>query len=414
MSPLDDDDVIERIRAEARAGPSRPESQPPAHGGRTTPLSATSPLAPSIHLSAVYRIEGLDQIDALYEGRAAGFIYARDGHPNAAQLAAKIAALEGAEAALVCASGMAAEAAVFLAGVGQGDAIALSEGLYGRSVALAARELARFGVEHQTFDATRPETLAAVLTPATRLVFAETLSNPLVRLADIEGLAAVAHGSGARLVIDHTFAPLLCRPIALGADAVTHSVTKLIGGHSDLTLGLLAGSRAIVDRAAVLASTFGLTGNPFESWLALRGVATLALRSARLRDGFDPGPAAGEPQAGCGGPLPGAAGSPRPRPRRAAPDGRLRHDRDHRPRRAGRGRRLHPRPAAHPLRAQPGRRGHDPQPSRNHQPPQPVPRAMGAAGDHPGPRAAVDRPGRPRRSLGGSRARRCRGAAEKP
>jgi len=274
MSPFDDG-VVEQNRTE------EPGVATTCARGADEAPSATSPLAPSIHLSAVYRIDGLDQIDALYEGRAAGFIYARDGHPNAAQLAAKIAALEGAEASLVCASGMAAEAAVFLAGVGQGDAIALSEGIYGRSVALAARELARFGVEHQTFDATRPETLAAVLTPATRLVFAETLSNPLVRLADIEGLAAVAHRSGAHLVIDHTFAPLLCRPIALGADAVTHSLTKLIGGHSDLTLGLLAGSRVLVDRAAGLASTFGLTGNPFESWLALRGVATLALRSAR-------------------------------------------------------------------------------------------------------------------------------------
>jgi cystathionine beta-lyase/cystathionine gamma-synthase len=274
MSPPDDD-VVEPIRT-AEPG----VATICVRGGDEAP-TATSPLAPAIHLSAVYRIDGLDQIDALYEGRAAGFIYARDGHPNAAALAAKIAALEGAEAGLVCASGMAAEAAVFLAGVGQGDAIALSEGLYGRSVALAARELARFGVEHQTFDATRPETLANVLTPATRLVFAETLSNPLVRLADIEGLAAVAHRAGAHLVIDHTFAPLLCHPIALGADAVTHSLTKLIGGHSDLTLGLLAGSRALVDRAAGLASTFGLTGNPFESWLALRGVATLALRSAR-------------------------------------------------------------------------------------------------------------------------------------
>ena len=275
--------MVERIRAEAADGlvPTAPELATTCARGADEAASATTPLAPSIHLSAVYRIAGLDQIDALYEGREPGFIYARDGHPNAAQLAAKIAALEGAEAALVCASGMAAEAAVFLAGVGQGDAIALSEGLYGRSVALAARELARFGVEHQTFDATRPETLAAVLTPATRLVFAETLSNPLVRLADIEGLAAVAHQAGAQLVIDHTFAPLLCRPIALGADAVTHSLTKLIGGHSDLTLGLLAGSRALVDRAAVVASTFGLTGNPFESWLALRGVATLAFRSAR-------------------------------------------------------------------------------------------------------------------------------------
>ena len=274
MSPHDDDEAA-RIRAEA------PGVATACARGADEPPSATAPLAPPIHLSAVYRVAGLDQIDALYEGRAAGFIYARDGHPNAAQLAAKIATLEGAEAALVCASGMAAEAAVFLAGVGQGDAIALSEGLYGRSVALAARELARFGVEHQTFDATRPETLAAVLTPATRLVFAETLSNPLVRLADIEGLAAVAHRSGAHLVIDHTFAPLLCRPLALGADAVTHSATKLIGGHSDVTLGLVAGSRALVDRAAVLASTFGLSGNPFDSWLALRGVATLALRSAR-------------------------------------------------------------------------------------------------------------------------------------
>jgi cystathionine beta-lyase/cystathionine gamma-synthase len=243
--------------------------------------SATAPLAPPLHLSAVYRIAGLDQIDALYQGREPGFIYARDGHPNAAQLAAKIAALEGAEAGLVCASGMAAEAAVFLAGVGQGDAIAISEGLYGRSAALAAEELARFGVAHCLFDATRPETLRASLLPTTRLVFAETLSNPLVRLADIEGLAEVAHQAGAVLVIDHTFAPLLCRPIALGADAVTHSLTKLIGGHSDLTLGLLAGTKALIERATALASTFGLTGNPFESWLALRGVATLAIRSER-------------------------------------------------------------------------------------------------------------------------------------
>jgi cystathionine beta-lyase/cystathionine gamma-synthase len=264
---------------------SGPESEPDvattcARGIDELP-SATSPLAPSIHLSAVARIAGLDQIDALYEGREPGFIYARDGHPNASQLAAKVAALEGAEAALVCASGMAAEAAVFLAGVGQGDAIAISDGLYGRSVALVARELARFGVEHRTFDATRPETLRAAITPATRLVFAETLSNPLVRLADIAGLAEVAHQAGVLLVIDHTFAPILCRPIAEGADAVTHSLTKLIGGHSDLTLGLLAGTRRLIDRAAVVASTFGLTGNPFESWLALRGVATLAVRSAR-------------------------------------------------------------------------------------------------------------------------------------
>jgi cystathionine beta-lyase/cystathionine gamma-synthase len=251
---------------------ARPANEPP---------SRTEPLAPSLHLSAVYRVDGLDQIDALYEGREPGFIYARDGHPNASALAAKVARLEGAESALVCASGMAAESAIFLAMLGQGDHVALSDGLYGRSAALVRRELARFGVSHGLFDATRPETLRQALTPATRLVFAETLSNPLVRLADMVGLAEVAREAGASLVIDHTFAPLLCRPLELGAVAVTHSATKLIGGHSDLTLGLLAGSRALIERASVVASTFGLTGNPFESWLALRGVSTLALRSAR-------------------------------------------------------------------------------------------------------------------------------------
>jgi cystathionine beta-lyase/cystathionine gamma-synthase len=279
--------VARRIRDDA-AGWAGTLASEPESGVSTTCAraageipSATTPLAPSLHLSAVYRIAGLDQIDAVYAGDAPGFIYARDGHPNAAQLAAKMAALEGAEAALVCASGMAAEAAVLLAGVGQGEGIALAEGLYGRTAALASRELARFGIEHRWFDPTQPATLRAVLTPATRLVFAETLSNPLLRLSDIAGLAEAAHEAGALLIIDHTFAPLLCRPLTLGADAVIHSLTKLIGGHSDLTLGLLASSQALIDRTSAVASTFGLTGNPFESWLALRGLATLALRSER-------------------------------------------------------------------------------------------------------------------------------------
>src|SRR6185437_7672586 len=136
--------------------------------------SRTAPLAPSLHLAAVYQVSGLDQIDALYEGREPGWIYARDGHPNAAQLAAKIATLEGAETALVCASGMAAESAVFLAMLNPGEEIALSEGLYGRTAARVGRELARFGIGQRTFDAARPESLRAALTPATRLVFAET------------------------------------------------------------------------------------------------------------------------------------------------------------------------------------------------------------------------------------------------
>ena len=127
----------------------------------------------------------------------------------------------------------------------------------------------------------RPDQLAERITPRTRLILAETISNPLLRVADLEAIGRIAGAAGVPLLVDHTFAPLLCRPIELGATFVMHSVTKLIGGHSDLTLGAVVGPRAGVDRIRAVASTFGQTGNPFESWLALRGMATLSLRTDR-------------------------------------------------------------------------------------------------------------------------------------
>jgi cystathionine beta-lyase/cystathionine gamma-synthase len=153
--------------------------------------------------------------------------------------------------------------------------------VYGKTNALVTKELARFGIRSTVFDATKPETLAAALTEKTRVILAETISNPLVRVADLPALAQIAAGAGAMLVVDNTFAPLLCRPLELGAHLVTHSATKLIGGHSDLLLGLLVGRSAFIERASSLCSTFGLSGNPFESWLCLRGLTTLGVRSAR-------------------------------------------------------------------------------------------------------------------------------------
>ena len=247
----------------------------------TRATSVTPPLAPPIQLSSVYEFADLDRVDAISGGGEAGFIYARDGHPNAAQLAEKVARIEGGEAAVICASGMAAESALFLAHLKAGDRVALSEGLYGRTTTLVAGELARFGIEHDLFDGTRPTTLRDVLRPSTRMVFAETLSNPLLRVTDIAGLASITRPAGILLAVDHTFAPLLCRPLALGADVVTHSITKSIAGHSDVTLGALVGRADWIKRTAHVASTFGLTGNPFDSWLALRGMATLAVRTER-------------------------------------------------------------------------------------------------------------------------------------
>lgn len=261
-----------------RDDPTSPETR--CARGTEAPRSGTDPLVPPLQLSAVWQVASLDQVDALYEGREAGFIYARDGHPNLTQLARKMASLEGTAAAWVGASGMAVESAVLLSALRAGDHVALADGVYGKTGRLVS-ELERFGVTSTRFDAARPNRLRAILEPRTRLVFVETLSNPLLRLADIPALASETHGSGASLVVDHTFAPLLCQPIALGADLVTHSVTKLIGGHSDLTLGVVAGATGPIERIASIGSTFGLTGNPFECWLALRGMATLALRSQR-------------------------------------------------------------------------------------------------------------------------------------
>lgn len=245
------------------------------------PDPPTPPLAPPIVLSSVFRIADLDQIDAIYNGDAAGYFYARDGHPNRSMLEARTADLEATEAALACGSGMAAEAALFLGLLSSGDHVALSDGIYGRTVSLVANELRRFGVESSAFDPTNAETLRAALRPSTRLVFVETISNPLVRVADLDAIAAIAHDSGALFAVDNTFAPRICRPANHGADFVVHSATKLIGGHSDVTMGLLCGGREPIQRTANVASSFGLTGNPFDCWLTLRGLSTLAVRSSK-------------------------------------------------------------------------------------------------------------------------------------
>jgi cystathionine beta-lyase/cystathionine gamma-synthase len=243
--------------------------------------SSSRPLVPPIDLSVVYCPDDLAHVDALYDGTARGFTYARDGHPNAAQLAAKLALLEGAEAGLICASGMGAIASALLTLLSQGDHVLLSDGVYGRTSALVGKQLPRWGIGHSTFDPAEPSAAKALLKPSTRGILVETISNPLLRVADLPGLAGVAREAGIPLIVDNTFAPLICKPIAHGASLVMHSVTKMIGGHSDLTLGALLGECDRIAAIQGVASTLGQTGNPFESWLAMRGLSTLGLRIAR-------------------------------------------------------------------------------------------------------------------------------------
>jgi cystathionine beta-lyase/cystathionine gamma-synthase len=244
--------------------------------------SSSPPLVAPLVLSSVFCPADLDHVDALNSGEASGFIYARDGHPNAAELAHKLSCLEGGEAGLICASGMGAIAASFLALLSQDDHALISEGVYGKTASLATRLLPRWGIRHDVFDPSiGASALKSLVQPTTRVIFTETISNPLLRVADLDSMASVAREAGIPLVVDNTFSPLICRPIEHGASLVAHSVTKMIGGHSDLTLGALIGASSLIEQIRALASTLGQTGNPFESWLATRGLATLSLRFLR-------------------------------------------------------------------------------------------------------------------------------------
>lgn len=249
-----------------------PRSDPPP------PLS-TVPHAAALYLSSVYRCTDPDQADALLSGAAAGYIYVRDGHPNGDLLAEKCRQLHGAERAAICGSGMAALATAALSLLAPGDHVVVSRHLYGRCLQLLTGELARWGVTHTLVDTNDLAATAAAATERTRLVVVETISNPSLHVADLAGLAALAHARGARLLVDNTFAgPVVSRPLEHGADLVAESLTKSMNGHSDVLLGLLCGRDDAWPRVENVMRSYGLGGHPFDCWLAARGLQTLALR----------------------------------------------------------------------------------------------------------------------------------------
>ncbi|OAI50487.1 hypothetical protein AYO44_05680 [Planctomycetaceae bacterium SCGC AG-212-F19] len=242
-------------------------------------LGRSTPLVPPLYQSSVYTLPDLDALDRIINNEEPGFIYARDSHPNAKALAAEIAALEGGTWAIVCGSGMAAITAAFLTLVQQGERIIASNRLYGRTTQLLAEELSHFGVQTTFVDCSDLEQVRAALQQPAKVLFVETMSNPLLRVVDVERLAEAAHAHNCQLIVDNTFAtPLLVKPLALGADLVMESLTKMIGGHSDVTLGVIAGHGELLPQISRVASIWGLASNPFDCWLAQRGLATLALR----------------------------------------------------------------------------------------------------------------------------------------
>jgi len=246
------------------------------------PRSATSPLVSPIVPTAVFVARDADHMNRVYEGHEQGFTYGREGSPNAELLAAKIASLEGAECGLITSSGMSAVAAILLGLLKAGDHVVAGNQLYGRTLRLVTQELPRLGFATDVVDATDLAAVERAIRPETRLLLVEVVSNPLLRVPDIVELSALARSRGVLFAVDNTFpTPLAFRPLALGAAIVFHSVTKMLAGHSDLTLGAICAARELAAPIREAIVTWGLNGSPFDCWLAERGMHTLELRVAR-------------------------------------------------------------------------------------------------------------------------------------
>ena len=214
----------------------------------------------------------------------AGYEYSRTANPTRAALEECLAALEGGARGLAFASGMAAEDCLLRTVCRPGDHVLIPDDAYGGTYRLLARVLAEWGISYAPVRLSDTRAVRAALAeqPA-RVLWAETPTNPLLSIADISALAEIAHEAGALLVVDNTFAsPYLQQPIALGADAVVHSTTKYLGGHSDVLGGVLVtADSGLAERLAFLQNATGSVAGPFDAWLTLRGVRTLAVRMDR-------------------------------------------------------------------------------------------------------------------------------------
>ena len=252
------DDEGQRFETRAIHAGQDPE---PQYGAVNVPIFQTS----------TYAQEGV--------GRPKRFDYARGGNPTREALETVLASLEGARAAFCFASGMAAETTLLLL-LRPGDHVVLGDDAYGGTYRLLARVLSQWDVSFDTVDLADQEVLRKAIREETRVVWAESPTNPLLKVVDLAEVARVTHEAGALCVVDNTFAtPYLQRPLELGCDVVVHSVTKYLGGHSDLVGGaVVLNDPDMSERLAFLQNAVGAVPGPMDCYLALRGVKTLALR----------------------------------------------------------------------------------------------------------------------------------------
>ncbi len=246
------------------------------------PAYVSAPKVPPIYMSSVFSFDTVEELDAVYAGEAPGYVYSRNANPGTDTTAEMLAATEGGEAALVFGSGMAAIVSAIISNVGAGDHVLASPVLYGGVYDYLKNEAPRFGVETSFADFTDLAAVEAAIRPNTKVVYTETITNPLMEIFDIPAIAEIAHRHGAKLIVDNTFATgSVCRPLDLGADIIASSSTKFLGGHSDITGGVVVTSKENIKAINRTLAIYGGIMSPFDAWLMGRSLRTLDIRVAR-------------------------------------------------------------------------------------------------------------------------------------
>ena len=247
-------------------------------GQHTCPL--TGAVATPIYQTSTFAFKDTDEGAARFGGTDPGYKYTRLGNPTVAALEECIADLEGGCGAMAASTGMAAVHTVYFTLLGAGAHVVGTDALYGASRMILEKEYSRFGVTGSFVDTSDPANVEKAMRPETKLVYLETPANPTLKLCDIEAIVKIAHGRGALVAVDNTFAtPLLQQPLALGADVVLHSMTKFLNGHSDVVAGIVvAKDPALYARLRSVHVNVGPTMDPHQAWLVFRGVKTLGLR----------------------------------------------------------------------------------------------------------------------------------------
>lgn len=250
----------------------RPDPTTHAHN---TPIYATATFA--FDTAA----EKEDAVDRALAWDPTSYFYSRTGNPTNRALEEKVASLEGAEDCVVASSGMASVTATLFAHLDSGDHLVVGDELFVITRVLWEEDLPRRGVSVTPVDMTDLAAVEASITPKTKLLFLETATNPRLRVADLDAVSEIAHRHGVLVVADNTFfAPAIFRPLEHGADLVLHAATKYLSGHGDAVSGVVSGPKALLDPIRKQTDTFGQAASPFASFLVLRGVRTLPLRSA--------------------------------------------------------------------------------------------------------------------------------------